>query len=124
MAVNFTQVLESVVDELLVVSVIPEFSSGVQAITKMVNKVNADTFKNDDFIKMILVYVVNNNGLFSDSKCTIFVNIKKIVLVFICIYEINALSNVFFIEVDTLYSCTKIFCTNSQLSPFTSPSIA
>ena len=58
MAVNFTQVLESVVDELLVVSVIPEFSSGVQAITKMVNKVNADTFKNANFGLFLLVITV------------------------------------------------------------------
>lgn len=58
MTVNFTAVSVVVVDELLVVLVMPEFSSLEQAMIQIVTKTNADNFKKRVFIN-------DNFGLFS-----------------------------------------------------------
>ena len=58
MTVNFTAESVVVVDELLVVLVMPEFSSLEQAMIQIVTKTNADNFKKRVFIN-------DNFGLFS-----------------------------------------------------------
>lgn len=58
MTVNFTDVCVVVVDELPVVSVMPEFSSLEQAMMQIVTKTKADNFKKRVFIN-------DNFGLFS-----------------------------------------------------------